>query len=386
MKRRAFGASLLAVSGTLLSSTVFAQSSPIRIGTFNPATGPAASLGDPELKAVRLWVRLKNEEGGIGGRKIELIEYDDQSKSAMAVSYMKRLIETDKVDIVVAGGVSGHALAAAPIAESAGVPFIALGSSSRLAEPTRKWVFKISASEALTAHKSLVHMKSRGIKKIGLLSSTSAFGASGQASMRELVKTLDMTLVADEQYGDADKDMTPQLSTIARRDPDAVFIFGIGAGVSIATRNYYQLQVGKPLYISTGNSTQRFLEQAGPGAEGVIMSSNPMAAVQDMPPNDTRRKLIEKLIHEYEKEYKIETSAFAATGLDGILLAFDALRRTGGSTDKEKLRNALETTRGLVLVNGTYTYSPTDHAGLGLDSVYNMQVKNGKYVLLNDSK
>lgn len=362
-----------------------ANSNTIRIGTFNPATGPAATIGDPELKAVRLWVKLLNQKGGIDGRKIELVEYDDQSKSAMAVSYMKRLIENDKVDIVVGGGVSGNALAAAPIAEAAGVPFVAMGTTSRLTEPVRPWVFKVAAGEALTVRKTLIHMKNRGVTKVGLLSSTSAFGVSGQQAVRELVPTMGMTLVADEQYADADKDLSPQLNTIRGKGPDAVFVFGLGAGAALAAKNYHQLQIGKPFYVATGNATERFIELAGPGAEGVLMSTVAMPIVDQLADSDPRKKIIQNLKHEYEKEYKIEVSAFAATGYDGLMIAVDAIRRAGGASDKKKVREALESTKGLVMINGTYTYSPKDHAGLDIDSVYTMRVKGKGFVLEKDA-
>lgn len=362
-----------------------AQSPAIRIGTFNPATGPAAAIGDPELKAVRLWVRLLNASGGVAGRKIELIEYDDQSKSSMAVSYMKRLIENDKVDIVVGGGASGSALAAAPIAEAAGVPFVAMGSTNRLTEPVRPWVFKVAAGEALTVRKTLVHMKNRGVTKVGLLSSTSAFGASGQQAVRELVGTMGMTLVADEQYADADKDLSPQLNTIRAKGPDAVFVFGLGAGAALAAKNYHQLQIGKPFYVATGNATSRFIELAGEGAEGVLMSTVAMPIVEQLANDNPRKKIIQTLKSEYEKEYKTEVSAFAATGYDGLMIALDAIRRAGGAQDKKKVRDALESTKGLVMINGTYTYSPQDHAGLNLDSVYTMRVKGTGFVLESDA-
>lgn len=384
MKLKSALLSLFACAALSSSLAVSAQDDAIRIGTFNPATGPAAAVGDPELKAVRLFVRLLNEQGGVAGKKIELIEYDDQSKSALAVSYMKRLIENDKVDIVIGGGVSGHALAAAPIAEAAQIPFVAMGSTSRLTEPVRPWVFKVAASESLTAEKTFVHMKNRGITKVGLLSSTSSFGASGQQSVRELVKKMGMTLVADEQYADADKDMSPQLNTIRNKGAEAVYIFGIGAGVAIAARNHHQLQINKPLYVATGNATDRFIELAGPGAEGAVMSTIAMPIASQLPATDKRRELVETLVREYEKEYKIETSAFAGTGFDALMIAVDGIRRAGGSKDRKKLRDALEATKDLVLINGTYTYSPTDHAGLGIESVYTMRVSGKKFVPEND--
>jgi branched-chain amino acid transport system substrate-binding protein len=374
---------LTAVSAAMLLAAPAAQADDaqtIRIGTFNPATGPAAIIGDPELKAVRLWVKLLNEKGGIDGKKIELVEYDDQSKTALAVSYMKRMIQSDKVDIVVGGGVSGNALAAAPIAEAARIPFVAMGSTNKLAEPLRPWVFKVAAGEALTVAKTFEHMRSNGIRKIGLLSSTSAFGVAGREAAKALADEIGVEIVADEQYGDADKDMTPQLGNIKASKPEGVFIFGLNAGSALAAKNYHQLQVGVPLYLATGNATARFIELAGPGAEGVYMATNAMPVVDQMPKDDERRKVIEHVLEEYAKEYKTEVSAFAATGYDGLMIAVDAIRRAGGSKDPEKLRDALESTKNLVLINGTYTYSPTDHAGLGLDSVYVMKVENGRFV------
>lgn len=378
----------LAASATLAMATAptaSANGDVIRIGTFNPATGPAAVIGDPELKAVRLGVKLLNQKGGIDGRKIELVEYDDQSKSAMAVSYMKRLIENDKVDIVVGGGVSGHALAAAPIAEAAGVPFVALGTTGRLTEPVRPWIFKVAAGEALTVRKTLIHMKNRGIGRVGLLSSTSAFGVSGQQAVRELVPAMGMTLVADEQYADADKDLSAQLNTIRGKGPEAVFVFGLGAGAALAAKNYHQLQVGKPLYVATGNATESFIELAGPGAEGVLMSTGAMPIVDQLADSDRRKKMIQTLKHEYEKEYKMEVSAFASAGYDGLMIAIDAIRRAGGAHDKKKVREALESTKGLMMINGTYNYTPQDHAGLDINSVYTMRVKGKGFVLESDA-
>jgi branched-chain amino acid transport system substrate-binding protein len=384
MKIKSFYCALLAGLSLTAATVVFADNGTIRIGTFNPATGPATAIGDPELKAVRLWVRKINEDGGLLGKKIELVEYDDQSKAAMAVSYMKRLIQNDKVDIVVAGGVSGNALAAAPIAEAAGIPFVAMGTTSKLTEPVRPWVFKVAAGEALTVKKTFVHMKNRGIKKVGMLTSTSAFGVSGRQAAQDLAAEMGLTLVADEQYADADKDVSPQLNTIRGRGADAVFVFGLGAGSALAAKNFHQLQIGVPLYVSTGNATDRFIELAGPGAEGVLMSTVPMPIVDQLKDNDPRKKIILDLKREYEKEYKIEVSAFAATGYDGLMIAVDAIKRAGGVGDKEKLRKALESTKGLVLINGTYTYSPQDHAGLDIDSVYTMRVKGKGFALEQD--
>lgn len=377
MKRRQLLAG--ALSGLTFPLLSRAAQGPIKIGTFNPITGPASVIGDPETKAVRLWVDRINNAGGIRGIPLKLYEYDTQSKTALAVSFMRRLIETDQVHIVVGGGSSGEALAAAPFAERAGVPLVAMATTSKLVRPLQKWVFKVAADEFLTVSATLEHMKKHGLNRVAMLTSNSAFGVSGREAARTLVSQYGMELVADEQYGDQDSSMVAQLNKIKTTSPDATFVYGIGAAAALVTKTHRELSVPGELYVSTGNATERFLELAGSSAEGVRQGTVPLPIRDDLPKGSELRDVMDLLDQEYSGAYKTETPGFAATGYDGIQIALTALENASDPYDRASIRDSLEKITKLQCINGNFSYSPTDHAGLGIESVYMVVVRDGKF-------
>src|SRR5438132_14402577 len=124
MTYKIFGKALL--TGAFLVSTAFGAGAaePIKIGSVLSVTGPAAFLGDPELKTLQTYLEKINAEGGVLGRKLELVHYDDGSESNKANSFAKRLIESDKVDVIIGGTTTGATMATVPLVEKAGVPFI----------------------------------------------------------------------------------------------------------------------------------------------------------------------------------------------------------------------------------------------------------------------
>ena len=112
-----------------------APAQPIRIGAFLSVTGPAAFLGDPEQKTLEMYVERINAAGGIDGRKLELVVYDDAGDAEKARTFAKRLLEQDKVDVIVGGSTTGATMAAVPLAEQAQTPFISLAGAVVIVEP-----------------------------------------------------------------------------------------------------------------------------------------------------------------------------------------------------------------------------------------------------------
>ncbi len=100
---------------------------PIKIGSVLSVTGPAAFLGDPELKTLQMYVEDINKKGGVLGRPLQLVHYDDGSDASKANGFAKRLIEDDKVDIFIGGTTTGSTMSMIPLVEKAGIPFISLG-------------------------------------------------------------------------------------------------------------------------------------------------------------------------------------------------------------------------------------------------------------------
>ena len=136
VKQFALGATL-----SLAVASAFAAD-PIKIGSVLSVTGPAGSLGDPELKTMQLYVDEINKKGGVIGRPLQLISYDDGSDASKANGFAKRLIEDDKVDIIVGGTTTGATMSMVPLVEKAQIPFISLAGAVVIIEPVKKWVFK----------------------------------------------------------------------------------------------------------------------------------------------------------------------------------------------------------------------------------------------------
>ncbi len=355
---------------------------PIKIGSVLSVTGPAAFLGDPELKTLQLYVADINKKGGVLGRQLQLVHYDDGSDAGKANGFTKRLIDDDKVDILVGGTTTGATMSAVPLVERAGIPFISLAGAVVIIEPVKKWVFKTPHTDRMAAEKVFEDMKKRGISKVALFSETSGFGASGKKETEAVAAKYGITLVANETYGPKDTDMSPQLTKIRNTaGVQAVFVFGLGQGPAIVTKNYKQLGINLPLYQSHGVASDEFLTLAGPAAEGVRLPSPAQLIPEQLPANDPQKAVVTSYANAYKAAYKTDVSTFGGYAYDGLMLAVDAIKRAGG-TDKAKVRDALEATKGFVGTSGTFNMSPTDHMGLDLSAFRMLEVKNGNWTIV----
>lgn len=369
-----------ALAGIVLATAVMAQQ-PIRIGSFLSTTGPASFLGDPELKTLKLYVEKINAQGGVLGRKIELAVYDDGGDAAKANGFVKRLIESDKVDLIIGGTTTGTTMAVVPFVEAAGIPFISLAGGIVVIEPPRKWVFKTPGTDRQSIERIFGDMKARSVTKIGLLSETSGLGQSSRQEAFKLAPRYGITLAADETYAQKDTDVTPQLTRI-RNAPgvQAVLVVGLGQGPALATRNYDQLGVKLPLYHTHGVAALDFIELAGKSAEGVRLASPALIVADDLPAGDPQKPVLVAYRKEYRDRYGEEPATFGGYAYDALSIAVESIKRAGG-TDREKVRTAIESTRDHVGTAGVFNLSATDHMGLDLSSFRMIEVRGGEFHL-----
>ena len=376
----------LALRGTgvvlaFATAAAFAQE-PIRIGAFLSVTGPAAFLGDPEQKTLEMYVERLNAAGGVGGRKLALTVYDDAGDAEKARTFTKRLIEQDKVDIIVGGSTTGTTMAAVPLVEQAQVPFISLAGAVVIIEPAKKWVFKTPHTDRMACEKIFTDAKSRQLTKVALISGTGGFDKSMRGECVKVAPRYGIEIVADETYGAADTDMTAQLTKIRGNGAvQAVLNAGFGQGPAIVTRNYRQLGIAAPLYQSHGVASAEYVKLSGTAAEGVRLPAAALLVADILPDTDKQKPVVVAYKHEYEARYKSEVSTFGGHAYDGLMLAVDAIRRAGGS-DKAKVRDALEATRGYVGTGGVVNMSATDHMGLDESAFRMLEVKNGTWTLV----
>ena len=367
----------LAVS---LSTSAQAQD-PIKIGSVLSVTGPAAFLGDPEKKTLNLYIERINAAGGVLGRKLELYTYDDGTDASKANGFAKRLIEEDKVDILIGGTTTGSTMAMVPVVEKAQIPFISLAGAVGIIEPVKKWVFKTPHTDRMAAEKVFEDMKKRGLTRVGLLSENSAFGQSGKKETLAVAGKYGMQIVANEMYGPKDADVTTQLTKIKNTaGVQAILVFGFGQGPAVVTKNIGQLGITLPHYESHGVASEEYIKLSGKAAEGVRLPAAALLVAKSLPGSDPQKPVVVGYEKAYKDRYKQEVSTFGGHAIDGLMIAVNAIKRAK-STDKAKVRDAIEQTKGFIGTGGIVNMSPTDHMGLDLSAFRMLEIRNGTWTL-----
>jgi branched-chain amino acid transport system substrate-binding protein len=356
---------------------------PIKIGSVLSVTGPAAFLGDPELKTLQLYVEKINKEGGVLGRPLELVHYDDGSDANSANSFGKRLIESDKVDFLIGGTTTGSTMSMAPLADRAGIPFISLAGGVVVVEPVKKWLFKTPHTDRMAAERVFEDMKKRGLTKIALLSETSGFGQSGKKESEAAAAKLGITLVANESYGPKDTDMSPQLTKIrGTAGVQALFVFGLGQGPAIVNKNAKMLGLSMPIYHAHGVASEEFIKLSGGAAEGVRLPAAALLVAAKLPESDPQKPVALGYAKAYSDRYKEEVSTFGGHAHDALMILVGAIKRANG-IEKDKVRDAIEQTKGYIGADGKFNMSPTDHMGLDLSAFRMLEVRNNDWALID---
>ncbi len=353
---------------------------PIKIGSFLTVTGPASFLGDPELKTLQMYVEDINAKGGVKGRKLELVHYDTGGKAQDAVSFVKRMIQNDKVDLIVGGTTSGDTLAVIPEVEKAGIPLISLAGGIEIVEPVKKWVFKTAHTDRMAAAKTFEDLRKRNLSKVALITGDGGFDKSGREQVLKLAPQYGITIVADESYGNKDTDMTTQLTKIRGSDAQAIINFGFGQAPAIVTKNLKQLGINLPLYQSHGVASKTFIDLAGDAAEGVRLPAAALVVAEQLPDADPQKPVLIAYKKQYEAKHG-PVSTFGGHAYDGLYIAVGALQRAGGA-DKATVRDEIEKTKGFIGTAGVFNMSPEDHMGLNLDAFKMVEIRNGGWKIV----
>lgn len=369
------------VASFAFSQAAFAQGT-IKVGSVLSVTGPSSFLGEPEDKTLRMYVDKINAAGGVDGKKIELVIYDDGGDANKARTFATRLIEDDKVVAMVGGTSTGSSMAMIPVFEEAQIPFISLAGAIEIVEPVRKFTFKTPHTDKMACEKIFEDLKKRNLTKIGMISGTDGFGASMRAQCVKAAPNYGIQIIIDESYGPRDSDMTAQLTKIKNTPGvQAVVNPGFGQGPAIVTRNYAQLGMSStPFYQSHGVASKSFIDLAGQAAEGVRLPAAALLVGDKLPDNDPQKKVVTEYKAAYESATKQPVSTFGGHAYDGLFILVDAIKRAK-STESVKIRDEIEKTKGFVGTGGIVTMSPTDHLGLDLSAFRMLEIKGGDWNL-----
>ncbi|HAL30719.1 MAG TPA: ABC transporter substrate-binding protein [Coriobacteriia bacterium] len=355
---------------------------PYRIGAVLSLTGTYAGLGIPEQRAIDLEVERINAAGGVNGRELVVVYEDDATDAAKAQAAAVRLIDEEDVLAIIGASGTGQTMAMRSDAERAGVPIVSMAGGSVITADFSEWVFQTPWPNRIVIPFVLEEMAAAGHTTIGLISDTGGYGVDGRDIVLATAADAGVTIVADETFNAGDTDMTSQLTKIRAAEPDAVLIWAAGKEAAIIARNARQLNMEQPLYGGSGIARQEFIDGAGEAAEGVRLGTGKILVPEAFGEGTEAYAVATDFIERYEVAYGTPPDIFAGHAYDAIGLIADALGRIGsGDVTSEQVRDALEETSGWVGIDGTFTYSATDHNGLTQDEMVMYVIEDGTWRL-----
>jgi len=354
----------------------------IKVGAILSVTGPAAFLGAPEAKTLEMLVADINAEGGINGNKIELVIKDSGASPEKAISFAKQLIDEDKVFAIIGPSTSGESMAIKNIAEEGKTILLSCAAAEAIVQPVAKYVFKTPQMDRDAVIRIFQQMRKMGITKIGALSSNTGFGKAGKEQLEKLAPEYGIQIVVSEVYDKAATDLTAEVTKLKAANVQAIVNWSIEPAQSIVIKNVRQIGMTVPIFQSHGFGNINYVKAAGAAAEGVIFPAGRLLVADELSPKNPQKALLESYKKAYEAKYKEDVSTFGGHAYDAMLLLERGIKE--GGTDKEKVRTAIENTKGLVGTAGIFNMSATDHNGLDLNAFEMLTVKDGKFAILEN--
>lgn len=355
-----------------LSSWAMAEGETYYIGMYLSQTGTSAGVGDNQLKGAQLAVKEINEAGGIlDGRPIELILYDDASSTETAVKVVTRLVEEDKVDIILGGNLSPNILASSPVTEAAHVLHIGAGTGASWTNIGAKYLFRSTANGILPTKTFIEAMQEMDEKTCAIICSDSEYGQSGHENIMKFMEGSGIEILADVTYQAGDADYTGCISQLLKDNPDAIVQYGDSKEMIVFLKQLRQAGYTRCIYTVEGGGDRQLSELAGHAADGIVFSS-PYVIPEtiEQSASEMETAFLQKYVDAYG-EMPISDTAYR--GYDQVYLAAAVLNNSADVTDREANRESILTVDYTGLA-GHFDFS--DETGDGLSGA-------NKYMVLD---
>lgn len=356
-----------------------AASAEITIGAIFSITGPAAALGIGPRNAMAMWPTE------IGGEPVRIIVMDDASDPAQATRHARKLVEENRVDVLIGSTVTPAALAISEVAIESGTVQLA-ASPVELAPEKEGWTFRLPQSVALMAEGTLAHMAANGAKTIGFLGYSDAYGESWLREMRREAEARGMTLTVAERFARADTNVTAQALRVAAARPDAVLVVASGSGAAMPQLTLRERGYQGPLYQTFSAVAPELIRLTGKAAEGTLGFSGPAVAPDQLPAGHPSRRPALAFIQAYESRYGAGTyNQFAANIQGGMLVLAQAIpvalreAKPGTPDFRLALKRALQAMPEVPVPQGVLKYSASDYYGYDDRARFALSVQEGAW-------
>jgi len=367
---------LVLACGLILSlSGMSLAADSIKIGFHAPLTGFAASDGKSATEGAKLAVQQINAAGGVLGKNLELIVYDDQAKPAQAIPIANKLIGQDRVVFGISGSYSGPTRSAAGVFQEAKIPYISAYGIHPDITRAGEYVFRTSflgRIQGKAGAKLIGDMM--GKKKVVMITLQNDFGKSLAAGFEEMAPTYGIEILGAYQYSIKDRQFGSIVAKVKADNPEAIYASGYYFTAGPLVSQLRAAGITCPIIGQEGYDSQKFIEIAGMAAEGIIITTS---LDRDSTVPETA-----DFIKAFEKQAGFKSDMVAASGHTAVMVAADAIQRAG-STDSAKILAALKTT-DLKVSTGTIRFNAL---GEVMKAVQIQVVKDGNwhhYAVIDD--
>lgn len=372
-----FKKSLLTLAlATVASGAALAD---INIGVSLALTGPGSGLGIPMQKQLKLF------PASIAGEKVNLIVLDDATDPGKGAANARRFVTEDKVDLIIGSCITAVAAAMTDIASEAGTVQMA-GSPVGVPAGKDKWLFRLPQSNTVMGHAVVEHMKKQGIKTIGFLGYTDAYGEQWLNELSPQLEKAGIKLVGVERFTRADTSVTPQALKLNSANPDAILVVASGSGAAMPQMGLLERGYKGKIYQTHAAASPDLVRVGGKAMEGTFVVSGPAVIAEQLNDSHPSKKVAMAFVQQFEKAYGPNSrNQFAGHAYDAQVALEKAVplalkkAKPGTPEFRAALRDALETMGRTVFAHGVMNWTAADHWGYTMETGVMMKVVDGQF-------
>ena len=371
---------LAAASALLAAAPALAD---ITLGISLPLTGPASGLGIPMQNYFKLWPT------SIAGEKLNVIILDDATDPTKGVQNARKFVSEDKVDMIIGSAATPVGIAMADVAMEAQTVQLA---ATPMGLPPGKdaWTFRLPQGNDVMAHAVVALMKKQGVKTIGFLGYTDAYGEQWLKAITPEAEKNGIKVIATERFARADTGVTAQALKLTAANPDAMLIVASGSGAAMPEKAIVERGYKGKIYQTHAAASKDLMRIGGKDVEGTFVVSGPAVVGDLLPESHPSKRLAMDFVAKYDRAYGAGShNQFAGHAYDALIVLEKivpmALKKAKPGTKEFRaaLRDAMETMGRTVFSHGVMNWTPTDHWGYTLETGVMLVVKNGDWALVN---
>ncbi|WP_445322837.1 ABC transporter substrate-binding protein [Ramlibacter sp. AN1015] len=372
-----------AIVGTGLALGTLAAD--LKVGFITSLSGPVSSLGIPYAKGIQAAVAHMPQ---VAGRKVELIQLDDASDPSTSARNARKLIDEDKVDILIGTAGSPGALAIAAVARETRTPLISIANANLPGEEGA-WMVTLPQPAPLMISAVVERMKQQGVKSVGYIGFSDAWGDLVYDSLQQAAGAAGIKVLTNERFARADSSVTGQVLKIVAARPDAVITGTSGTPGALPYRALAERGFKGPIYGTHALINPDFVRVGGASVEGLLAPTGPVIVAEQLPQTNPIRKVSMDFRDAYQKVHGAPpTDAFSAYSFDAWLLFADAAKRAAAKAEpgtpqfRVALRDAMVNTKELVGTHGVYNFKPDNRYGSDERSRVIVKLEKGQWKLV----